>query len=248
MAIVVPAVAGTKEQSLEGQVRSDGDAVGSGVSNFNNKSIKPALPETKLLDHAATSGNKYEGIIEVGGGTIGQNAKLFRDTAAFNASTLEGTTGLRSCVVGSGDTTACELLSRQITKPGTATDVDRRSIMNFFANTDIYDADGSVKKVGFVPDFISKEPSSLPLKADETNALGQSANTFEEFLWVLMLNAPGSSQESRTLQVYRVVEALCDGPDSGTVPTSSECTTATGTLPFSLAASDVKELSLVRVF
>ena len=243
MAIVVPAVGGTKEQSVEGQVKSDGDAVGKGVSNFNNKSIKPAFPEASLLDHAAIANNRYEDILEVGtAGTKGQNVKLYRDIAAFDAAALDGPTGLRACVPGTSDTAPCELLSRQITKPGTAIDVDRRTILNFFANTDTYDSDGSVKKVGFVPDFISKEPSSLPLKADETKALGQAGNTYEEYLWVLLVNAPGSSQESRTLQVYRLWEALCEGADAGTVATKAECESS------SLVTGEIKELNFVRVF
>jgi prepilin-type N-terminal cleavage/methylation domain-containing protein len=240
MAIVVPAVGGTKEQSVEGQVKSDGDAIGKAVSNFNNKSIKPTYPEQSLTAHETASA-RYADLLTVGGGTKGSKVNLYKDKAAFEASSLDGTTGLRSCAAGSGDTASCEALNATIQKPGLTTSVDKRTVIDFFAKTDIYDADGSVKKIGFVPDFINKEPNSLSLKADETKVLGQAGNTFDEFIWVLLVNAPGAEQESRTLQVYRLIEALCDGTDANTVPTSGECDGIT-------AASDVKQVSLLKIF
>ncbi len=241
MAIVVPAIGGTKEQSVEGTVKSDADAVGKAVSNFNNKSIKPAFPEQSLTDHPlATPAGIYTDILAVGGGTKGANVSLYRTQALFDAATHDGTTGLRPCTAGSGDTANCELLSKQITKPGTTTDVDKRTILHFFHATNIYDTDGSVKNIKLVPDFLSKEPGSLILKSDETKTL--TSNTYEEFIWVLTVNAPGSSQDNRTVEVFRVVEALCDGADAGTKVTVAECDSTT------LVTSEIKHLNALKVF
>jgi prepilin-type N-terminal cleavage/methylation domain-containing protein len=240
MAIVVPAVGGTREQSVEGQVKGDADAVGKAASNFNNKSITPRFPEQSLAAHSSASG-VYADILTIGGGTNGSKVNLYKGGAEFGAETLDGTTGLRSCTAGAGDQPDCEALSAQISRPGGGGSVDKRTVVNYFARTDIYDADGSVKTVGFVPDFISKVPSSLTLRAEETKNLGSAGNTIEEYVWLMVVNAPGSSQESRSVQVFRVIEALCDGADANSVATSGEC----GSLS---ALSEVKQLNLVRAF
>ena len=116
-----------------------------------------------------------------------------------------------------------EDLLEPISIPGTTGLTAKRVFIEFVSDTDIYDADGSVKTAFFVPDFLLQEPSSLPLKGDETKDLGASENIFEEYLWLLKINAPGTDVESRTVEIYRLIKAKCDDKSGGP---AVECTDA----------------------
>ncbi len=188
MAIVAPAVTGTKSASLESQTKSDADAVQKATDNFNNKSIKSgAFPELALSVTGAT--NPYADVYAVG--TAGAGVTLLDKNGSAK---------------GTGET-----LATVITKSGSAATVAKRMVIDFSATTDIYDANGSVKTAIFVPDFLMKSPSSIPLKGDETKALGDTGNTYEEFLWLYQVNSPGSIQESRNVEIYRMTKATIAG-------------------------------------
>lgn len=185
MAIVMPAVTGTKSVSVEGQVLSDAKSVQTAVDNFNNKSIKVgAFPEVVL----ATGTHAYSDVYAaVGGATPG-------------GATLKNKDGSPK---GSGET-----LATPIDVPGkSGTTVAKRTVVNFLATVDTYDSTGAVKTAFFVPDFLGKSPSSIPLMGDDTKALGATYNKIEEFLWLMMVNAPQTDQESRTVEVYRLTDA-----------------------------------------
>ena len=100
--------------------------------------------------------------------------------------------------------------------------LDARTILDFGAGVDVYADDGSIKKASFTPDFLLKEPPSTKLEADETKDL--TANPFLEYLWVLRRNSPGASNESRTVEVYRLIEATCysGGSAPGTIQGAAE--------------------------
>lgn len=184
MAVVVPAVTGTKSVSLEGQVKSDGKSTQTAVDNFNNKSIKTGqFPEVAL----SALGHAYSDVY----GAVASGGAILRNK--------DGTKK------GASDTD--ETLGSTITKPGTTTTVAKRTMLNFAASTDTYDSSGAVKTAKLVPDFLQKDPSSIILMGDESKSLGASDNKLEEFLWLLLVNAPGSDQESRTVEIYRLTDA-----------------------------------------
>ena len=111
----------------------------------------------------------------------------------------------------------------------------KRRLMEFTLSTNMWDDTGAVKTSTFVPDFLLKEPTSLILKGDETKALGTTNNAFEEYLWLLLVNSPGTDGESRAVQVYRLVGADC----SGAVSNDDALYGRTQPDPFLLAASAV---------
>ncbi len=186
MAIVAPAVTGTKSASLESQTKSDADATQKATDNFNNKSIKSgAFPEI-ALSYTTGDTNLYEDVYAVGDGGGADVTLLDKNGLAK----------------GTGETLATTIIK----SGGTAT-VAKRMVIDFSATTDIYDANGSVKTAIFVPDFLMKSPTSIILKGDETKALGDVANTYEEFLWLYQVNSPGSVQESRNVEIYRMTKA-----------------------------------------
>ena len=182
MGIVSASVTGTKSQSVEGQVKSDGRASQIAVDNFSNKSIKKGQFPEKTPD---SSGHIYSDVFAVGSDT-GDNVLLRR------SSDDKG-----------------ERLADKITPDGGGTAVFKRRLMDFTAETNTHDSSGAIKTGTFVPDFLLKLPTSLTLKGDETKDLGSTNNTFEEYIWLLLVNAPGQDSESRTIEVYRMVAAYC---------------------------------------
>lgn len=202
MAIVMPAVTGTKSVSVEGQVLSDAKSVQTAVDNFNNKSIKVgAFPEVVL----ATGTHAYSDVYAA---------------VSSGGATLKNKDGSPK---GSGET-----LATTIAVPGKGSStVAKRTVLNFLAAVDTYDSTGAVKTAFFVPDFLGKSPSSIPLMGDDTKSLGATDNKIEEFLWLMMVNAPQTDQESRTVEVYRLTDAVgCAGT------TTIACTSLTYTQIF----------------
>ena len=92
----------------------------------------------------------------------------------------------------------------------------------------------------FVPDFLSKEPASLILKGDETKDLGVTANTFEEYLWLVLVNSPGTKEESRAVEVYRMSLADCDA--SSGIPDNALITGRSTNDPTAFTAANVTGL------
>lgn len=186
MAIVAPAVTGTKGASVEGQAKSDATATQTATDNFNNKSVKSGqFPELALsATHA-----RYGDVFKVGA------------TANWDGSNVH--------LILKNQTSASETLAATITKPGSTSTVPRRTAVDFSATTQVFDSSGSVKTSTFVPDFLLKEPSSLILKGTETASLGSTNNTFEAYLWLFMVNAPGTDAESRVVQLFWQTAATC---------------------------------------
>ena len=200
MAVVGVSVTGLRTESVLGQVKSDGDATQTQVVNFNNVSINTGqFPERRPDQVVGTSGASTfhisADVVDVGtaGTGDGKNVVLVR-------------------LDGKG-----EALADKVTPfgavPGAAVFV--RRMIDFGATTDLWDQGGDVKSTTFVPDFLPKEPSSLVLKGDETKDLGVANNVYEEFLWLVLANAPETDAESRTVQVFRLVAADCSGAVSG---------------------------------
>ena len=71
------------------------------------------------------------------------------------------------------------------------------------AQTTVWQDDGTVLRVSFVPGFLLKVPSSFILDNDEglTDSFG---NALSEFLWTLVLNEVGSEAENRVAAIYRL--------------------------------------------
>jgi len=218
MGIVSAAVSGTKSQSVEGQVKSDGKATQTAVDNFNNKSINTGLfpekdPDTVVTTGSASNFHIYADVFAVGS-EAGGNVLLRRKSDDKGAR-----------------------LSDKVTPSGGGTAVFRRRFMDFTSVTSTYDADGVPKTSQFVPDFLLKNPTSLKLKGDETKELGTTGNIFEEYIWVLGVNAPGQDGESRTIEVYRLVAAYCTG-GSDPIPNVNQPVTSSDLL----SSGDVQTL------
>ena len=196
MGVVAASVTGTKSTSVEGQVKSDGKATQTSMDNFNNKSIKTGAFPEKLPDAVSSADGA-------------SNFHIYGDV--FSVGDESGA----NVVLRISEDDSGERLADTVTPSGkTAADaVFKRRLIDFNADTAVYDDTGEVKTSNFVPDFLGKLPTSLPLKGDETKDLGAGGNRFEEYLWLLSVNAPSTDAESRTVQVYRMVAAYCTASD-----------------------------------
>ena len=199
MGITAAAVTGTKSQSTEGQVKSDGKATQTAGDNFNNKSIETGkFPEVQPDSVVATAGSSFH-----------IYADVFR-VAPSTGSAPTTASGDNVILVrrndGKGETLADKKTPSGLT---TSSAVYARTFIDFTTDTNTYDKSGAVKTSTFVPDFLQKLPTSLSLKGDETKDLGGTGNTFEEYLWLMLVNAAGSDEESRTVEVYRMSAADC---------------------------------------
>ncbi len=103
----------------------------------------------------------------------------FAGTGSYTAYDTNGTT-VRTLTPGSLTTTVA----------GTYTKI------NWSAAVNVWLQDGAVASMGFVPNFLGKQPESSTLKADEDN-------TLNEFLWLLRQEGAGS-EVSRKVEVYRL--------------------------------------------
>ena len=129
------------------------------------------------------------------------------DGSSVTITQLDGTTG---------DTLASTATST------TGETVAKRTVIDFGSSTDTYARDGSIVTSTLVPDFLLKLPDSLLLKATETKSLG--SNVYEEYIWVLLVNAPGADWESRTVEVHQLVGAQCiNAGETFNVDTAGDC-------------------------
>ena len=196
MAVVSASVADLRTDSLLGQVGGDGDATQTQVVDFNNSSINigqfpDRRPDEVVSTDGAANFHVNADVVDVGtsGTGDGINVVLVRRD-------------------GQGETLA-DKATPSGARPGAA--VFKRRLLDLEATTDVWDQSGAVKVYTFVPDYLNKEPSSIVLKGDETKDLGVANNVYEEFLWLLLVNAPGTDDESRTVQVFRLEAADCSG-------------------------------------
>lgn len=196
MGIVMPAVSGTKEASVGGQVASDAKSASTAVDNFSNKSITTIFPEGVLTSATGLS-------------TIGQHDYV-----------LEASLAATALLVDKNGTSLGDLADTVTNYAGS--EVPARTALSFVATTDVYQENGSIKEAAFVPDFLSKEPDSLNLQADETKD-ATNGDEVNEFLWVLKVSSPGSEQESRAVEVYRCA-GWTDVTTTGTVDTGDTLT------------------------
>jgi len=104
-----------------------------------------------------------------------------------------------------------QTLASTVAPSGGGSAVAARTVVDFTATTNTWDTSGAVKTSTFVPDLLLKEPTSLILKGDETKGLGSTTNTLEEYIWLMLVNASGTDAESRTVEIYRMSAATCDG-------------------------------------
>ena len=187
-AIVAAAVTGVKSTGQDGQVKSDAKAAQTAIDNFGNKSIKSGqFPDVAVTD----STHIYTDVTDAGSPAV----------------TRDGTNVVLERSDGLGET----LADKTIPSGKAAGDaVAARRIIDFSAGTDTWDDDGAVKTSSYVPDFLSKEPTSIILKGDETKDLGVTANQFEEYIWLVLVNSPGTKEESRAVEVYRMSLADCN--------------------------------------
>ena len=191
--IVAAAVTGVKSTSADGQVKGDGKAAQIAVDNYSNKSISTGqFPEVRPDAVVSTAG--------------ASNFHINADVAGVGSG--DGKNLVLVGRDGKGET-----LADKVTPSGTTTGdaVFKRRLMEFTLSTNTWDDTGAVKTSTFVPDYLLKEPTSLVLKGDETKELGATNNTFEEYLWLLLVNSPGTDGEGRAVQVYRLVAADCSG-------------------------------------
>ena len=167
-AVVSSAVSGTKQSSIESQARSDASSVQTSTDNFNNKSIAVnSFPEVTLGTDAT---NLYHDIYEVAIGVRAGNlpTSLTLEEEALNLRAFDATTTKVTLILSdfspadTSDNPRDDLLE-PIRIPGSIGITAKRVFIDFLSITETYDADGSVKDVAFVPDFLLQIPSSLPL-------------------------------------------------------------------------------------
>ena len=187
---------GSRTTSLEGQIKSDGKSVQAVAGNFNNKSIQMA----KFPGLAVSGDHAYSQIFSVGSG----------DGSSVSIMLKDGVTG--------------DALATTVNWSGTTDRFAKRTVIDSGSVTDTHDQDGSIQSARFVPGFLLQVPESLPLKGDETKSLGATGNVYVEYLWLMLVNGPDTQTESRTVQVYRLVEAKCidEGASFGSA-TPAEC-------------------------
>ena len=98
-------------------------------------------------------------------------------------------------------------------------DLDGNIISNFItthtefdtgASTTVWQEDGTVLTVSFIPGFLLKVPTSAQLDNDE--GLADSTGTpLREFLWVLVQGEVGNQLENRVAALYRLNSTESDG-------------------------------------
>ena len=78
------------------------------------------------------------------------------------------------------------------------------------AQTTVWQADGTVLTVSFVPGFLLKAPNSFILENDEglSDSIG---NALSEFLWTLIRGEVGTESENRVVAIYRLDSTESDG-------------------------------------
>ena len=78
------------------------------------------------------------------------------------------------------------------------------------AQTTVWQADGTVLTVSFVPGFLLKAPNSFILENDEglSDSIG---NALSEFLWTLVVGEVGTESENRVVAIYRLASIESDG-------------------------------------
>jgi len=217
-ATVNAAISGTKGASIDGQVQSDGSAVGTGTDNYNTNSLDSDFPDKDLSDAV-----QYEDPFNAGGG-IGVGVTLLDS---------EGNP------IGTGTT----LASLTLDQSGELIPV-RRAI-DFAADTEGYTSDGTIKSLSFVPGFLGDSPSSVILEGAATRNLDD--NPIREYLWLYEVTSPGSEQEGRKVEAYRLDSAICvtGGFDFSIFDTAvADVGTAKTDLTASLEAKDVAEETL----
>ena len=221
MAVVGAAVTGIKSSSVDGQVQSDAKAAQTATDNYNNKSIKTGqFPDT--TPDAASHIN--QDVADVGNPSN---------------SSGDGATVILVRADGLGQT----LFDKTIPF-GTSSAVFQRRLVVFTSTTDTWDdSTGAVKTSTFVPDYLLKEPTSLILKGDESKDLGATNNVFEEYLWLNLVNAPGTDSESRTVEVYRMSAADC----SGTINTNTNTKLTDRNQPAVADAPDPADISAADI-
>ena len=204
MAVVGAAVTGTKSLSQDGQVKTDAKAVQVATDNYNNKSIaSQVFPEETV----STGGTRLEDVYAAGAATDGSFVKLLDKTGA--------------------EFSPARTLASTITKSGSDDTVRKHNPIDFTDTTSTWDSTGAVKTSTYMPDFLLKEPSSLILKGDETKDIDSTDNTFEEYLWLVLVNAPGTDEESCTVEVYRMSAATCVGGSCDSADTGDGVTDLT---------------------
>ncbi|MDP2919570.1 MAG: prepilin-type N-terminal cleavage/methylation domain-containing protein [Dehalococcoidia bacterium] len=197
MSIVVPAVTGTKSTSIGAQVQSDADATQKAMDNFQNKGITPLYPEEALATNPKYSLRDTMTLIRKNGTTIIVAA------AGTAPGITKGTKG-----------TATELgtiLNYAYAPVLPGAQVPAYYEIVWLASTRVWQSDGTVNDAFFVPDFLLKEPSSVGLDNDEGIDSTVVGTKLAEFLWLVKVNNPGSQDESRTLEVYRLTDSTSSG-------------------------------------
>ena len=177
MAVVFPAVTGTRSVSSGTQTAQDAQSVQSGLETYNNKSAKAKQFPDEAVD-AAT----------------GQYVNEFAAAPQLTL-TFKDKTGATTSTVNSAATLTTFKAAYKAIK--------------WDAETDVWQSDGSVATMQFVPGFVLKIPDSYILKGNETKAL--TANTINEFLWLLRINNSGKDDESRSVEVFRLTGATLAG-------------------------------------
>ena len=200
-----------------------GVAANPGANEFQastSDEVTAASLNTAIIPHPtvdATVSGAVVTINAVSAGDSGNAITLASSTGnlALSAATLSGGADVTD---GAGDNVILvrtdglgETLADKVTPSGktSADAVLARTFVDFTAGTNTWDDTGAVKTSTFVPDFLLKDPTSLILKGDETKDLGTTNNTFEEYLWVLLVNSPSTKEESRAVEAYRMSAADC---------------------------------------
>ena len=75
--------------------------------------------------------------------------------------------------------------------------------LNTSETTTVWQADGTVLTVSFVPGFLLKAPNSIILENDE-GLEDSSGDALSEFLWTLVLGEVGTESENRVVAIYRL--------------------------------------------
>lgn len=185
MSVVFPAVTGTKSTSMVGQVQSDAASVQKALDNFQNKGVSPLYPEQAL-------GTKTAYKLPAGTILTKKELDLAGDPVTITVAADAGVPGSDNALGTQTDYTLG------------ANAAPTYKELNWDATTRVWQSDGSVNTAYFVPDFLLKEPSSVPLDNDESVVSFTNGTYLAEFLWLVKVNNPGSQDASRTLEVYRL--------------------------------------------
>ncbi len=71
------------------------------------------------------------------------------------------------------------------------------------ASTGVWESDGTVNTAKLAPDFVQKIPETANLRNDE-GISDSTGKKLSEVLWLMKKNQVGTSQEGRTIEVYRL--------------------------------------------